>query len=195
VLDPVFWALELGAPTQVMAEADEYADPRVRAETFPPGSLIRYEFPERGSKPPVVVSWYDGRRRPPRPPELEPNRQLPGIGALVIGDQGKILYGSHGAGGAKLIPEARWRTYQRPARTLARAPGHHEDWINACKKGGQAGSHFGYGGPLTEIALLGVIALRFPGRKLAWDTRLLQITNDREANAWVTPPRRKGWEI
>lgn len=195
VIDPVFWALDLGAPQRVTAEADEYQDPRVRSETYPPGCKIRYEFSARGNRPAVTLTWFDGKRTPPRPAELEPGKDIPGIGAIVIGDQGKIIYGSHGAAAARLIPETRWRAYQKPAQTIPRSPGHHEEWAMACKRAGRAGSDFSYGGPLTEIALLGLIALRFPGQTLEWDGPAMRITNHAEANAWVKPDRRSGWEI
>ena len=29
-----------------------------------------YEFPARGSKPPVKLTWYDGGMFPPTPPEF-----------------------------------------------------------------------------------------------------------------------------
>jgi predicted dehydrogenase len=195
IIDPVFWALDLGAPNSVQAEADEYTDPRVRAETFPPGCSIRYEFPARGSRPAVGLTWFDGRRVPPRPPELEPGKDVPGMGAIVLGEKGTILYGSHGAAGARLLPETRWRAYQKPPQTIPRSQGHHEEWALACKQGGRTGSPFGYGGPLTELALLGAIALRFPGQRLDWDSAAMRIANHKEANAWLQPPRRKGWEI
>ena len=68
----------------------------------------------------MKLTWYDGRLLPPIPPELEPDRKLPGSGALLIGDKGTILHGSHGADGVRLIPETRMRDYTRPAKTIRR---------------------------------------------------------------------------
>jgi hypothetical protein len=195
VVDPVFWALDLGAPMSVRAEAAEYDDPRVRAETYPPGCTIRYEFPARGDRPAVRLTWYDGSATPPRPPELEPDRKIPGIGAIVMGEKGTIMYGSHGASGVQLIPQARMQAYSKPPQRIPRSPGHHEEWVIACKGGRRPGSNFDYGGPLTEIAMLGLLALRFQRQKLVWDSANLRVTNHAEANAWINPPRRKGWEL
>jgi len=195
VLDPIFWALDLGAPSRVVAEAADYADPRIRAETYPPGCVIRYDFPARGKRPAVRVNWYEGSRKPPRPPQLEPHRKLPEIGAVVIGTGGVILHGSHGAAGAQLLPAARWKAYQRPPRRIPRVSGHHADWLRACKTGQPASANFDYGGPLTEVALLGVLALRFPGQVLEWDRERLRVTNFPAANAWINPPGRKGWPL
>jgi predicted dehydrogenase len=193
VVDPVYWALDLGSPTSVIAHAEDYDDPQVRAETFPRASRLQFEFPARGQQPPVRLHWYSGCQ-PDRPEELEPNRNLVGIGAIVVGDKGKIMYGSHGAAGAQLIPASKNAAYQRPARTLPRSNGHHEDWIEACKGGPAASANFNYGGPLTEVALLGVLALRFNGQKLEWNSQTMQVSNLPAANRFVAPPRREGWE-
>jgi predicted dehydrogenase len=194
VVDPVFWALNLGSPASVIAHAEDYNDPKVRAETFPRASRLQFEFPARGQQPPVRLHWYSGCQ-PERPEELEPNRNLVGIGAIVVGDQGKIMYGSHGAAGAQLIPASKNAAYQRPARTLPRSRGHHEDWLEACKGGSPAGSNFNYGGPLTEVALLGVLALRFNGQKLEWNPQSMQVSNLPEANRYVAPACRGGWQV
>jgi hypothetical protein len=134
ILDPAFWALELGPPQSIEATSTHY-EPNVASETYPRASIVRYTFPARGSKPPVKLTWYDGRLLPPIPPELEPGRALPGSGALLVGDKGTILHGSHGADGVRLIPETRMQEYTRPPKTLRRVTeGHEGDWIRACKE-------------------------------------------------------------
>ena len=193
VLDPSFWALDLGAPTNLVANAADYADPRVRAETAPAGSMIQYEFPAKGNRAAVKVIWYDGSFAPPRPPELEPQRKMPAIGAVIVGDQGRAMHGSHGAGGWQLLPKTRHEAYRQPPARLPRSPGHHANWLSACKGGPGTCSPFDYGGPLTEIALLGLIALRFPGQRLEWDARTATFPNFPAANALVNPPYRTGW--
>jgi len=87
------------------------------------------------------------------------------------------------------------REYKMPPPTLPRSKGHHREWIEACKGGPEAGSNFNYGGPLTEIALLGVLAMRFNGQTLHWDARSLRVLNLPEANRWVRPPWREGWRL
>lgn len=195
VLDPIFWALDLGAPSIIQAEAIEYDDPKVRAETYPAGATIRFEFPAKGSRPAVKVTWFEGSRKVPRPEELDEKRQVPNIGAIIIGDRGKIMHGSHGAGGAQLIPRAKWDAYQPPPKTLPRSQGHHEDWVIACKGGTPATSNFNYGGPLTEVALLGVAALRLNGQQLEWDAPALRFRNHDAANRLINPPYRAGWKL
>ena len=71
----------------------------------------------------------------------------------------------------------------------------HWDWIEAIRTGRQAGSNFGYGGPLTQAALLGAIAIRFPGQTLKWDNKKARFTNNESANAYVHPAYRQGWSL
>ena len=194
VVDPVFWALDLGVPKTIQAEAEGY-DPKKHADTFPHGSVTTFEFPAKGKRGPVKLLWHSGKREIPRPAELKEGRKLSRTGAIVIGDKGKIMYGSHGAGGVRIIPETKMKEYKRPEPTLPRVKGHHQDWLNAIKNGGQAGSNFDYGGPLTELARLGIIAMQMLGRKLEWDSENMRFTNCDEANQFINPPYRQGWTL
>jgi predicted dehydrogenase len=194
VVDPSFWALDLGSPTTVLAKAKGY-DPKKHADTFPMGTIVEFEFPARGKRGPVKLIWFDGTQKLPRPDDLEDGRKVPGTGAIIIGTKGKIMHGSHGAGGVRIIPESKMKAYKRPDRTLPRTRGHHRDWLRAIKHGGKAGSNFDYGGPLTEIARLGIIATQMLGQKLLWDGENMRFTNCDEANQYINPPYRKGWTL
>lgn len=195
VVDPVFWALDLGAPTHVEAVETEDFDPVKHGETFPTGSVLRYDFPAKGNRPAVKLTWYDGAQKPPRPEELEKDKTLPGIGAVVVGDKGKIIYGSHGAGGLRIIPADKMEGREKQPKRLPKSPGHHKEWIEACKGGKPAGSNFNYGGPLTELALLGIIATRFKGRRLEWDSANMKFRNCPEAAPYLKPAFREGWSL
>jgi len=194
VVDPVFWALDLGAPTTIQAKAKGY-DPKEHADTFPMGTVIEFAFPAKGRRGPVKLVWFDGVEKIPRPDDLEDGRDVPSTGAIVIGDKGKISYGSHGAGGCRIFPEKKMKAYKQPEQTIPRVRGHHNDWLNAIKTDGQAGSNFDYGGPLTELARLGIIATQMLGRKLEWDGPNMRFTNCDEANEYINPPSRRGWEL
>ncbi|MHC4539609.1 MAG: Gfo/Idh/MocA family protein [Planctomycetota bacterium] len=196
ILDPVFWALKLGEADTIEVEATStHFDPEIMAETYPVASIVRYTFPARGNMPPVELIWSDGRLRPPRPDDMEINRKFGGEGALLVGQDGNIMHGSHGAGGVRIVPESKMKAYTLPAKTLPRSKGHHEDWILACKGGKPASANFDYGGPLTEMALLGVLAIRNQNRKLIYDVKNMRITNDDEANQYVKGPFRDGWVL
>ncbi len=195
VVDPVFWALDLDMPTSIQAETDGY-DPEKHADLYPAGSKITFEFPAKGKRGPVKLIWYDGQRSIPRPEELEPDRKVVETGAVVIGERGKIMYGSHGAGGCRLIPETKMQAYKRPEPKIPRVRGgHQKDWLDAIREGRQAGSPFEYGGRLSEIGLLGLIAIRYSGQKLEYNERTMRITNCREANHWLHSSYRWGWRL
>ena len=198
ILDPAFWALDLGHPESVEATTTHY-EPEVSSETFPRASIVRYRFPARGTMPPVNLTWYDGRLKPPIPDDFEPGRSLDSNGAILIGSNGTALHGSHGAGGLQFLPVDKMRDVKAPDKSLPRVPqrdgAHEQDWIRACKDGNPASSSFEYGGPLTEMVLLGVLAMRAKDRKLEWDPVNLRVTNDSKADALVNPPYRKGWTL
>jgi len=194
VVDPVFWALDLGLPRTIVAKVKDY-DPKTQGDAFPKGDVVTFEFAAKGNRGPVTMHWYSGSERVPRPEEFTKEDPDIGAGAVVIGDKGKIAYGSHGAGGVRLLPDKRMDEYQRPPKTIPRTGDHQTDWVEAIRNGRKAGSDFSYGGPLTEIAMLGVIAIKLAGTKLEWDAAKMRFTNSAEANALVNPPARKGWTL
>ncbi len=198
ILDPSFWALKLGHPTSVQATTTHW-EKLVETETFPRASIVRYEFPARGKMPPVNLTWYDGRLMPPVPRDFAPGQNFDSNGALLIGDKGTILHKSHGAGGLTLLPRSYAAEYKQPSKTLPRVTvkgnPHEQDWIRACKDGKPASAHFEYGGALTEMVLLGVLAMRVKDRKLQWDGAAFKFTNSERANALVNPAYENGWTL
>lgn len=194
VVDPVFWALDLGAPKTIEAQVKDY-DFKTQGDAYPKGEVLTYEFPAKGERGPVTLHWYSGTEPIPRPEVLEPERKSVETGAVVLGEKGTIMYGSHGAGGVRIIPEAEMKNYKAPEPTIPRVPGHHRDWLDAIRNGKKAGSDFSYGGPLTELAMLGVIAIKLAGTKLQWDAESMRFTNCDEANQYINPPYREGWTL
>lgn len=194
VVDPVFWALDLGLPKTIVAQVKDY-DPETQGDAFPKGEIITFEFPANAKRGPITMHWHSGTERVPRPEEFESDDKNTGAGAVVIGDKGKLTYGSHGANNVRLLPAKRMEEFQPPPKTIPRVKDHQTDWIEAIRDGRKAGSDFSYGGPLTEIAMLGVIAIKLAGTKLEWDAKRMRFTNSKEANALVNPPARTGWAI
>lgn len=195
ILDPAFWALDLGHPTSVHAEV-EHLKPELANEVFPISSKIVYEFPQRGKLPPLKLTWTDGHYKKKQPEVLEEGRKMPASGAVIYGSKETVMHDSHGAGGLRIIPETRMKAFTRPEKTIARVKGGHEgDWIRACKDGNPASSNFGYGGALTEFVLLGVAAARVPGERLEWNGEQMRFTNNDTANEFVHTPYRNGWEL
>jgi predicted dehydrogenase len=194
VVDPVFWALDLGAPATIQAKVKDY-DPKTQCYAFPKGEVITFEFPAKGKRGPVTMHWYSGTEKIPRPADMEADDKSVETGAVVLGDKGTIVYGSHGAGGVRIIPKKKMEEYKAPEKSIARVKNHQWDWLQAIKNGSRAGSDFSYGGPLTEIAMLGVIAIKLPDTKLQWDAQHMRFTNSREANQFVNPPYQTGWKL
>ena len=197
VIDPSFWALDLDAPSSVQAEVTDY-DPAKQGLTYPPATKITFRFPARKGRGPITLVWYDGNNRIPLPEAFVKDDKVPGTGAILFGDKGMIVHGSHGAGGCYLTPEKLMDQYtgkNAPAQKIPRVKSHAADWLEAIRTGRQAGSNFEYGGPLTQAALLGAIAIRFPGQTLNWDAKAMRFTSHQQANACIHPPYRKGWSL
>jgi predicted dehydrogenase len=118
---------------------------------------------------------------------------LVGNGSVFIGTRGVMATSSRGEG-VWLLPASRWKEYELPPQLLTRSPGHMQDWIRACKGGDPGCSDFGIVAPYAEWLALIAIAYRAPG-KLEWDSRNLRFTNSVEANRYVKPVTRTGWEL
>ncbi|MBI1374732.1 MAG: gfo/Idh/MocA family oxidoreductase [Phycisphaera sp.] len=186
IMDPVVWSLALGAPTQVWSEG-----PKPNSESYPKWSTIAYDFPgTQYTDGPIRLTWYDGGKMPDRPEGLPADRKMPDNGTLFIGEKGFMLT-PHGSG-PRLYPEADFGPEAYPKVV---GDDHYMQWTNACLGNDKTTSHFDYAGPLTETVLLGNIALRFPGEKLAWNPEQLTFTNKPEANQYVRRTYRKGWEV
>ena len=188
-LDPVFRALKLGHPTSVQAVST-----LVNEETYPSGSIVKYEFPAREDFPPVTLSWYDGGLKPHRPSELEDGLQMGSGGTMFVGDKGKIL-------NYRIITKARRAEYKSPEPYIEKSPGHYQEWLQACKGGKPAGSNFDWAGPLAEVVLLGNVALRkalkekMDRHALKWDPKAFKFTNLPEANEFLHTEYRPGWTL
>lgn len=188
--DPIFWALDLGQPTTVEGNATD-----LNPETHAIACLVRYEFPARGSMPPVTLTWYDGLR-PPRPRELAQEDVMGNTegGSLFIGSEGMLTCGVYGEE-PRLLPNSRMKDFKAPAQSIPRVKGSHEDdWIRAIKNGVKAGADFAYSGPLTEVCQLGNVA-KTMNAKLVWDPEKMEFPNMPEANPYVKRTYRDGWAL
>lgn len=195
MMDPSMWALDLDTATSVQAEVDPEYDLKEHAFTYPPATRITFEFPAKGDRGPVKLVWFDGKNKMPRPHTMEADQDVPELGVIVYGTEGAIVHGSHGAYKARIIPESRRKEYQPPEPSIPRVVNHHVDWLDAIRNNRPAGSDFEYGAKLTELGLLGAIATRFPTQKLEWDSATMKFTNFSEANAYIRPSHRDGWDL
>ena len=205
ILDAPFWALKLKYPVSVEGCISTYwhglwQKTEPKNEQYPRSTIVRYKFPARDGMPEVNLTWWDGGMMPARPEELEEGRRMGDDdgGVLFLGDKGALMCGCYGRS-PRLIPESKMREYKQPAKTLDRIPkgieGHEQDWVRACKGGKPASSNFDYSGPLSEMVLMGNLAVRFPNRRLLWNGEKMEVTNDAAANAYVRRQYRQGWSL
>jgi len=190
-IDNAVWAYDLKHPTSVEA----YAADGVDGEQVSFASIYHFHFPAQGAWPAIRLHWYDGGLRPDVPEWVAAEEQLEGggNGTLFIGEKGCISCAGWG-GAPRIFPMSMQESYARPPKTLPRSKGHHRDWIDACKGGPAASSNFEYGARLTEIIMLGNVALR-TGKKLWWDGPNMKATNAPEADAFLKETYRPGWEV
>jgi hypothetical protein len=94
-----------------------------------------------------------------------------------------------------LVPDDLDKSYVRPAKTLPRPESHWLEWAEAAKVGKQPSGNWTYGGLLTQICLLGNVAIRLKGQKLLYDAKTERFTNSHEANQLFARTYRKGWDL
>ena len=192
LIDHSMWALGLGYPTSIETISTPF-----NGASYPSATMTFYEFPARevmGKKLSAVkLTWYDGGLMPPKPDELGDEELDKGGGALLIGSKGKLLHETYGRN-PRLLPKSLHDSFGKPAQKLPRIPNeHHEmNWVDAAKGKAQASCPFEYAAKLTEVMLLGVVALR-AGKKLSYDGDNMRVTNVAGANDFLKRDYRTGW--
>ena len=187
---------------------------RFYPETFPKTSRLRFEFPEREGLPPLKFWWYDGNPgdelKPLRPPAdqtreiLATMGMLPHSGALIVGEKGKLFspddYGSRFLVAMKdqelFVQSDKHEAVKEVPQSIPRSPGHMQEWFRMMKEGTPAFSNFDIAAYLTEIILLGCVAMRVgEGYRMEWDGPNMISTNLPQAARFVKRDNRKGWEL
>lgn len=188
LIDHTLWALNLGLPTNI-----ETASTPFNGASYPQATLTFYDFPARGKMPPVKLTWYDGGFLPKKPEEMgdeELNREG---GALLIGSKGKLLYDTYGRK-PRLLPKSLHDSFGKPPQKLPRIDreAHEMNWVDAAKGKTSASCPFEYASRLTEVMLLGVVALH-AGKKIDYDAANMRVTNVLPANDYLRREYRQGW--
>jgi hypothetical protein len=211
-----FRAAKLGYPRLV--ELLDHSE--LNPDTYPKTAKIRFVFPPREGLPETEFFWYDGNPRDKTCKPLRPSEdvtkdikdlleKVPDAGCLLIGEKGQIFspddYGArffvklndekefingNAHEGAKAVP------ISLPRNTLSTDTDakQHLEWIAACKGGPAPYSNFDIAAYLTEIILLGCVALRV-GKKLEWDGPGMRATNVPEAAQFVKRTYRQGFDL
>ena len=141
-------------------------------------------------QPALSLTWYDGGLRPRPRKRCQGTGVIP-RGVLFVGDKGVIL--GEGPAAADAVPRDEAAGYTKPERPRA-SKGHHRDWLDASKGGAAASSNFESGARLTELFLLGILAVRL-GRRVDWDAERMEARGISEAEPIIREPYRAGWEL
>jgi predicted dehydrogenase len=206
-----FRSLKLGYPTEIEASSSG-----MNTEMYPTSSKIRFEFPARDGMPAVTLNWSDGGNLPPMEvtADAEAMRgEISRSGCMMIGENGAIyspddgdqdlnafikLKGDKEMVGLNHHPAAEAIPQSIPRNAFKGAPDErqHKEWLQACKDGKHdvPYSNFDIAAYLTEIILLGCVALRV-GKKLEWDGPGMKAINAPEAARFVKREYRKSWAI
>jgi hypothetical protein len=157
---------------------------------------------------------HDFSNKPPRELLTEIEDLLgetPNSACLLIGDQGKIFspddYGEQffvkRSADKKFVHYRKYAALQDIPETIPRNEfkgdsdqRHHLEWLAASKEHApqKCYSRFEIGAPLTEIMLLGCVALR-TGRKIEWDGPNMAARNCPEAAPFIRRTNRAGWGL
>lgn len=204
LIDHPYWALDLKYPTSIEATSTPWGtDNKNNPVSYPLASQIVYHFPQRGSLPPVKLTWYDGGLMPARPDVLPDNVPLErGGGVIIVGEKGILMHETYGAK-PRLFPESLMEVaakvpqkYERVETDERKNALHRINWAKACKGQGKASTPFEYATRLTETMLLGVVAMRTgQGVKIYYDGDAGTITNNADANKYLHREYRKGWTL
>jgi len=197
LIDHPYWALGLGYPTTVETTSTPWGGSSDDPVSYPMATKVHYEFPRRGLMPPVALHWYDGGLMPRRPELLPADVELErGGGVIFVGERGILMHETYGEN-PQLFPVELREEAEAVPQSYARIEESHEmNWANACKGIGQATSPFSYAAPLTEVMLLGLVALRAgQGFKIEYDAANMRVTNSERANEFLTREYREGWSL
>jgi len=187
MLDMAYWGLDLRFPTTCKAEGSP-----VNPDTCPQWLTAEWDHPGNSWRPAVKVYWYDGGKKPGMPSEIF-NRDKMFKGVIFKGDKGWLL-ADYGYRVLMLRGDMTHYTSPKPQELIPPSPGHHKEWLIACKTGKPTLCNFDYSGALIEHNLLALVAYRL-GKKLEWDAKNLRATNCPEADGYIRKTYRKGWVL
>ena len=191
VMDAAYYSLDLGLPTSIEALATDVND-----YCAPNASAITYKFPKRGKFDAMTYHWLDGGLLPPAPKGLTHGDILSSdkSGSLFIGEEGFMVTDTY-TRSVRILPNSRFMDFRKnlPPKTILRVKGSHQsDWVRAIKENSQACSHFDYASGLTEVGILGNVAIRSRSR-IEYDAEKMRVTNVPEANNLLKKEYPKGW--
>ena len=185
------WSLPGGARPKSVVIRVEAKPSEVNPEGYPSALTAVFQVPARGALPPAKVTLY-AKEKPSA--ELLLGFPRAGWGDLLVGSKASLYSECPWNTRSVLLPENQFQGFQAPAATLPNSPGHHKEWVEACKGNGKTFSGFEIGGPLTEFMQLANLATRVEG-PLEYDTLGGRILNSERTDQLLHRAYRKGWTI
>ena len=189
LIDHAFWALDLGYPTTV----ETVSTPFDKA-CFPMATTTYFEFPARGSMPRSSSRGMTaGCCRPSRRKSVR-SRSTRRVADCSSDPRGSCFTTRTGSN-SRLLPKSLQDAVGLPVPKLPRIATSHElNWSEAAKGKGEASTPFEYAARLTEVMLLGIVALR-AGTKIHYDGAKMKVTNSANANDYLRRDYRRGWSL
>ena len=201
---PVFMSLGLGSPLSAEATkthsceiVDNVSGYKTNDFSYPAACAIRFKFAASAGTAAPELFWYDGGMLPRLPEEITVhNVEMLIEGILFIGDKGAIMAGFMGEDPqiyAQGKREPLWPP-RPPESDEKQQKQEAPPWLPALKGGPQSPGSFLNAGPISDTITLGTVSLR-AGKKVLLDSDSVKITNDTEANQYLSREYRKGWEL
>lgn len=214
IVETPFNALNLHYPKTAEASCSEFwIDDFVRGEnaiSFPTSSKVRMEF-EVEKYGTVKLHWYDGGILPNHPDGLDLNESLgaSGGGTIIHGKRGIIIADVY-SDNPRLFVKKKSKgvvSYVREKEFITKpVKSHALEFVDACISGGTTKSNFTSAGKLTEIVLMGNLAVynaqqqqkgwdESPPRKLQWDGKNMKVINRPDLDSIIKRKYREGWTL
>lgn len=188
LMDPALWFLGITAPTSVQS-----IGPKPTADSFPLWSEIRYQFPAsaRTHADGVKVVWYDGKHLPQdsfdafgvEEPYANASFFISGDQAFMVSPYEPCRLFRRGQGELEFTPPT------------VEAVHHWHQYVDACFGRDHCTANFDYAAPLSEVALLGNIAMEYPEEVLQWHAQKLSFPSHPAADAWLKRRYRSKWNL
>ena len=174
IADVVFWALDPQGLKSIVARGEKSAG----VGDTPKSLEVDYDFAD------LKIRWTT------TPPDIEGTADM-GIGAYFEGTKGNLLcdYSKRRID----INGEQLEDLKEVDQSIARSPGHQQNFIDSVKSRQQPESNLAYARKMTLPMHLGLISYQLQGRKLQWDSKQEIILNDAEANAMLARQNSPAW--
>ena len=186
LMDPAIWFLELEHPLSIRSDG-----PTPGRDTYPLWSRVDYDFPATRftTAGPLRFTWHDGGKKAYREilDEIGAPEEVWSNACLFLGTEGALLASPYDA---PILLRKDKAEIDLPEVTTQN---HWHQWIDACRGEAVASAPFDYSALMTEVVLLGNVALHFPHETLRWQGQRMRFGDRPEADALLRAAPRNGW--